>query len=89
MAQKPTYKELEQKVKELEKKVAEREMSKQELLQERDLFLKGPVVVFKWAAKENWPAEYVSPNMEPWLPAAGRASGICFTQHGTIWLQNR
>ncbi len=64
MPEKPTYEELEQKVKELEKKVADGKVSKKEISQERDLFMKGPVVVFKWAAKENWPAEYVSPSME-------------------------
>ena len=63
MAKKPTYEELEQRVKELEKEVAKGIQNEAELKRERNIFLGGPVVVFKWAAKENWPAEYVSPNV--------------------------
>ncbi len=63
MIERPTYKELEQRIKELEKEVAKGKRAKKELSQERDIFLQGPVVVFKWAAKGNWPAEYVSPNV--------------------------
>ncbi len=32
------------------------------LLQERQIFLSGPVVVFKWRNAPGWPVEYVSPN---------------------------
>ena len=63
MAKKQTYEELGQRVKELEKEVIKGERAKRELSQKQDIFLKGPVVDFKWAAKENWPAEYVSPNV--------------------------
>ena len=28
-----------------------------------DLFMGGPTVVFKWRAEEDWPVEYVSPNI--------------------------
>jgi PAS domain S-box-containing protein len=31
---------------------------------EREMFLSGTVVVFKWKNRENWPAEYVSANVE-------------------------
>jgi PAS domain S-box-containing protein len=31
---------------------------------EREARLTGPVVVFKWAAIDGWPIEYVSPNVE-------------------------
>lgn len=31
--------------------------------QERLLFSIGPVVVFRWRAREGWPVEYVSPNV--------------------------
>lgn len=34
------------------------------LVQERKLFIRGPAVVFKWKEEENWPVEYVSPNVE-------------------------
>lgn len=33
-------------------------------LQERLLFLVGPVVMFRWVNAEGWPVEYVSPNVE-------------------------
>ena len=35
-----------------------------ELRQERQMFMRGPVVVFKWGADRGWPVEYVSPNVE-------------------------
>jgi len=63
MAKKPTYEELEQKVKELENKVAKVKSTEEEFKRERNIFLGGPVVVFRWAARENWPADYVSPNV--------------------------
>ncbi|MCK5520502.1 MAG: PAS domain S-box protein, partial [Candidatus Marinimicrobia bacterium] len=31
---------------------------------ERNMFLGGPVVIFKWQNKEGWPIEYVSKNVE-------------------------
>ncbi len=34
-----------------------------QLLEERSIFTKGNVVVFKWANKKNWPVEYVSKNV--------------------------
>ena len=64
MVNKPTYEELGQRVKELEKEVAEYKRAKNQLSQERDIFLKSPVVAFKWSAREDWPAEYVSPNVD-------------------------
>jgi PAS domain S-box-containing protein len=30
---------------------------------ERDIFVGGPTVVFKWKNQEGWPVEYVSPNV--------------------------
>jgi len=33
------------------------------LLEERQLFVGGPTVVFTWGAEEGWPVEYVSPNV--------------------------
>ena len=63
MAKKPTYEELEKRVKQLGQEVVKRKRVEEELKRERNIFLKGPVVIFKWAATENWPAEYVSPNV--------------------------
>jgi len=34
------------------------------LQQERDMFVSGSVVVFKWQNRENWPVEYVSANVK-------------------------
>ena len=34
-----------------------------ELRQEWAMFAAGPVVVFRWRNAENWPVEYVSPNV--------------------------
>jgi PAS domain S-box-containing protein len=36
------------------------------LLRERRLFAGGPVIIFRWRAEENWPVEYVSPNVTQW-----------------------
>ena len=33
------------------------------LQQERNVFVAGPVVFFKWRNEEGWPVEYVSPNV--------------------------
>ena len=33
-------------------------------LDERSMFLEGPVVIFKWRNAEGWPIEYVSSNVE-------------------------
>ena len=34
------------------------------LAQERQLFVSGPVVIFRWAAGKNWPVDYVTPNVQ-------------------------
>lgn len=41
----------------------ERVDANENLEQERSMFIAGPVVVFKWRNAENWPVEYVSPNV--------------------------
>ena len=44
--------------------ISERQRAKKErVLLERNLFMAGPVVVFKWLAQPNFPLEYVSPNV--------------------------
>ena len=63
MAKKPTYEELEQRIKELEREVSQCSRAAEELSREQSLFIGGPVVVFTWLATENWPAAYVSPNV--------------------------
>jgi two-component system cell cycle sensor histidine kinase/response regulator CckA len=63
MGEKPTYEELEQRVKELEREVSECNRTAEELRQEQSAFSGGPVVIFRWLATENWPAAYVSPNV--------------------------
>ncbi len=42
----------------------ELEQTNKVLKQERNMFISGPVVVFKWQNKEGWPVEYVSPNVK-------------------------
>ncbi|MEF3168374.1 MAG: PAS domain S-box protein [Deltaproteobacteria bacterium] len=37
------------------------------LQQERDMFVSGSVVIFKWKNQENWPVEYVSANVKELL----------------------
>ncbi len=37
------------------------------LREERDLFVEGPTILFKWKADEGWPVEYVTPNVESLL----------------------
>ncbi|MBS3781158.1 MAG: PAS domain S-box protein [Candidatus Thermoplasmatota archaeon] len=39
-------------------------MAEQTLEEERDLFVEGSTVLFKWRAEENYPIEYVTPNVE-------------------------
>ena len=43
--------------------VTPHKQAEEALLQERNLFMNGPVVVFKWGAGETWPVEYVSANI--------------------------
>ncbi|RLD58490.1 MAG: hypothetical protein DRJ05_07935 [Bacteroidetes bacterium] len=50
----------------MERKKAEKKLkqSYQVIQQERNMFVSGPVVVFKWKNAESWPVEYVSPNVK-------------------------
>ncbi len=48
----------------LAKKTLEKTAADEALIEERKLFMAGMTVVFKWRATENWPVEYVSPNVE-------------------------
>ncbi|MEF8832254.1 MAG: PAS domain S-box protein [Candidatus Thermoplasmatota archaeon] len=41
-----------------------RMMAEKTLEEERDLFVEGSTVLFKWKAEENYPIEYVTPNVE-------------------------
>lgn len=44
--------------------ISHRKKIESDLRQERDMFLSGPVMTFKWKAEDNWPVEYVSPNIK-------------------------
>jgi PAS domain S-box-containing protein len=44
--------------------ITERKRSEDLLREERGLFVGGPTVVFKWKARDGWPVEYVSPNVQ-------------------------
>jgi PAS domain S-box-containing protein len=48
---------------ELEREVNRMVRASRADLQERLLFLVGPVVMFRWINAEGWPVEYVSPNI--------------------------
>ena len=63
MAKKLTYEELEQRVKKLEWELLENKKAKEKLEHRQELFFEGPVIIFTWAAIEDWPEEYVSPNI--------------------------
>jgi len=39
-------------------------MAEKTLEEERDLFVEGSTILFKWRASENYPIEYVTPNVE-------------------------
>ncbi len=43
--------------------ITERKKAEDNLRQERNLFVSGPTVVFKWLAVYGWPIEYVAPNV--------------------------
>ncbi len=45
------------------------ERSEKALQDERNIFISGPVVVFKWSGEEGWPVEYVSANVGQILKA--------------------
>lgn len=45
----------------------ERDEALQNVREERNLFLDGPVVVFKWLMEDGWPVEYVSKNVGQFL----------------------
>jgi diguanylate cyclase (GGDEF)-like protein/PAS domain S-box-containing protein len=48
---------------EITKEIKVRERTQEELKRERQLFLEGPVVLFRCAALKGWPIEYISPNV--------------------------
>lgn len=47
----------------LERQVAERHEAQKLLQQERNLFVAGPTITFKWQARASLPIDYVSPNV--------------------------
>ncbi len=49
--------------KRLREEIEERKHVEAELTRERNLFMAGPVVMFRWVATEGWPVEYVSRNV--------------------------
>ncbi|MEN6520629.1 MAG: PAS domain S-box protein [Armatimonadota bacterium] len=44
--------------------ITERKRAEEALEEERNLFVAGPTVVFKWRNEEGWPVEYISPNVK-------------------------
>ena len=54
------------------------------LKSERDLFLSGPTMVFRWGIEEDWPIEYCSPNVASILGYS--ASELCYDKKAYFWL---
>jgi PAS domain S-box-containing protein len=48
----------------LQDNLAELQTLSEALKRERNIFIDGPVVVFKWRAAKDWPVEYVSSNVD-------------------------
>jgi len=46
--------------------ITERKKAEEALERERNQFVSGPMVAFKWRAEPGWPEEYVSPNVSRW-----------------------
>lgn len=46
--------------------ITERKRAEEAIERERRLFMGGPVTVIRWGAQENWPVEYISPNVTQW-----------------------
>ncbi|MBN2189773.1 MAG: PAS domain S-box protein [Candidatus Aureabacteria bacterium] len=44
--------------------ITESKRAEEALIREKKLHTRGPVVVFRWFAKEDWPVEYVSNNVK-------------------------
>ncbi len=47
--------------------ISERKRVEQALEEERSLFIGGPTVVIRWGPADDWPVEYVSPNVQAQL----------------------
>lgn len=60
--------------------ITDLKMTEANLKQERDLFVDGPVMLFKWRNEEGWPVEYVSANV---LDRLGYSAGdfLCGLQN--------
>lgn len=43
--------------------ITERKRAEETLKRDQEFFLRGPLVFFKWGASEDWPVDYVSPNV--------------------------
>ncbi|MDG5778880.1 PAS domain S-box protein [Haloarculaceae archaeon H-GB2-1] len=62
--------------------IDERKRAKLHLQEERDIFAKGPVVVFKRKDADGWPIEYVSANVNDifgYTSAQLQSNGVLFT----------
>ncbi|CAK0779383.1 two-component system, cell cycle sensor histidine kinase PleC [Azospirillaceae bacterium] len=63
VALKDSLAQLEDRNRRLETEILAHREAESALRRERNLFVGGPVVVFKWRAVEGWPVEYVSRNI--------------------------
>ena len=80
----------------------ERKHAENQLRDEQQLFVDGPVVVFKWRAEHGWPVEFVSANVqaltghkrEDWLGGAADFKALIHADdlarvHAEIWRQHQ
>ncbi|MGB3202278.1 MAG: PAS domain S-box protein, partial [Nodosilinea sp.] len=44
--------------------ISDRKQMEQALEEERSLFMGGPTMVLRWGAQEDWPLQYISPNVK-------------------------
>ncbi|MDN5354147.1 MAG: hypothetical protein PWQ09_903 [Candidatus Cloacimonadota bacterium] len=58
------YEEFAQLGETVNKMLEKRLQAEKQLAEERELFISGPVITFKWYVRENWQLEYISPNIE-------------------------
>ena len=64
MPDKPTYEEMERRIKELEKEIFTHKKTADTLKEAYDIINKSPAIVFLWKNDEGWPVEFVSDNVK-------------------------
>jgi len=63
LSEKPTYEEMEHRIRELEKEILAHKQTADALKEAYDIINKSPAIVFLWKNEEGWPVEFVSDNV--------------------------